>query len=97
MYAEQCSTNSSCTSNHGAFTINACRKMGSITDGLSNTAFVGEVAWGTEIDAKSENQYLYGTVKANGEADCSNAGTTVEPLEPSSSGGGQDQRCDDSD
>jgi len=61
----------------GPFTINTCRKMGSVSDGLSNTMFVGEVAWGTELGAESENQYLYGSVKANGEADCSNdPGTT---------------------
>jgi prepilin-type N-terminal cleavage/methylation domain-containing protein len=63
--------------NIGPFTINTCRKMGSISDGLSNTMFVGEVAWGTEIDAESNNQYLYGSVTGTGEADCSNApGTT---------------------
>lgn len=56
----------------GMFTTNTCRTMGSLSDGTSNTIVVGEVTWGPEL-GESENQYLYGSVKANGEADCSNA------------------------
>ena len=57
----------------GMFVANNCRKMGNLIDGTSNTIAVGEVTWGGG-EGESANQHLYGTVKANGEADCNNTG-----------------------
>ena len=59
----------------GLFTINKCRSMGDIVDGTSNVLVVGEVTWGTE-DGASTNNFIYGSVKMGGEADCSNISAT---------------------
>lgn len=57
----------------GLFTTNKCHAMRDMIDGTSNTIVVGEVTWGKSAQAgESENQFLYGTVRQTGVADCSN-------------------------